>query len=376
MRQKIIAQRTRGAVMAQWITVVGTVLAPVPSFAGWGATQETIAENRTWLYTPDSPIAGNDKILNGKRALVIMMHGCSQSATQLKEFGNWGPTAEEYGLVVAIPDVDQGVIAGCWNYDEALDASGHAQDILRLVENLKSRPQLEIDSQQVYLTGLSSGAALALQLACKAPRVFAGVGAVAGPSVGSDQQQATSSTPPNNVTKATAKCTQLAAPQADFLTTQIASVAYGDLDKSGGGTSPIPPPLQGGTPLVDVQWTKDNAQVFINLFRSSALSEARTVQGGKGEERVSTLDGRAVVSLAKLTGVGHAWPAGSGDTSLAGGNWIHKVGFNYPAYVTEWFFANNRRLRASAIGAKEQMLESLQRIEQELQSLRRLIEAL
>jgi poly(3-hydroxybutyrate) depolymerase len=218
-------------------------------WAGWGLTQETIADNRTWLYTPNSPVEGNSKILNGKRALVVTLHGCAQHATELKGFGNWEPTAEEYGVVVAIPDVDKGVIFGCWDYDEARNRSGHIQDILNLVENLKARQELQIDPQQVYITGLSSGAAFALELVCQAPHVFAGVGAVAGPSVGSDQQRATGSTPSNNVSQATSKCTQLAGSKADFLNTQIASVAYGDLDKKGGGKLPIPPPLQGATPL-------------------------------------------------------------------------------------------------------------------------------
>ena len=339
-----ITNRMNRYMFVRLIVMLGTFLASNAALAGWSANQETIGENKTWLYTPDAPIEGNSKILNGKRALVVTLHGCSQSATELKQFGNWESTAEEYGLIVAIPDVDKGVIAGCWEYDEALDRSGHAQDILKLVQNLKARSQLKIDPQQVYITGLSSGAALALQLVCKAPDVFAGVGSVAGPSVGSDQQGATGSTPPNNISQAISKCNQLAGPQADSLKTQIASLAYGDLDKNGGGTLPIPPPLQGGTSLVDVKWTKDNAQIFIKLFGSSPLGDARSVQGGKGEEYVSTLNDREVVSLVKMFGVGHAWPAGSGDTSLGGGNWLHKVGFNYPAYVTEWFFATNRRV--------------------------------
>jgi poly(hydroxyalkanoate) depolymerase family esterase len=325
--------------------MVCTLLAPNAALAAWSAGQEIIGENKTWLYIPETAIEDNDKIVNHKRALVVTLHGCAQSATELKEFGNWESTAEKYGLVVAIPDVDQGVIFGCWDYDQAGDTSGHAEDILKIVENLKARPQLNIDPQQVYITGLSSGAALALQLACEAPEVFAGVGAVAGPSVGSDQQQATSPTPPNNSSQAITMCNQLAGQQTDAFKTQIASLAYGDLDKNGGGTPPIPPPLQGGRELVDVQWTKDNAQVFLQLFEASSLGDAHSVQNGKGEARVAASDeSKVVVSLVKLFGVGHAWPAGSEDPSFGGGSWIHKGGFNYPAYVTEWFFANNRRV--------------------------------
>lgn len=345
MANRIFARRTKNmCVFAPLIVLLGTFLAPNAALAAWSASQESIGRNETWLYIPDSTIEDNNRILNGKRALVITLHGCAQSARELKEFGNWEATAEEFGLVVAIPDVHNGVILGCWDYDEALDKSGHAQDILKMVENLKARPQLNIDPQQVYITGLSSGAALALQLSCAAPDVFAGIGAVAGPSVGSDQQLATSNTPANNVSQAVSTCEDLAGQQKDSLKTQIASIAYGDLDKNGGGTPPSPYLTQGRTPVVDVQWTRDNAQVFIRLFDSSSLGDAHNIQDGKGEARLAALDERKVVSLVKMFGVGHAWPAGSGDDTYGGGSWIHKAGFNYPAHVTEWFFANNRRV--------------------------------
>lgn len=327
---------------------MGAFAVAMPAFADWGSNRETVAENQTWIFRPDSPIDGNPRILNGKRALIVTLHGCAQSATDLKQFGNWEPTARSYGLVVAIPDVNQGVIQGCWDYDEALDKSQHIKQILKLVEELKKpERRLDIDPQQVYIVGLSSGGAAALQAACTAPDVFAGVGAIAGPSVGSDQQRATDATPTDNIPRAAAKCAELAGTKRDALKTQIAALAFGDRDKNGDGPLPQPFPLQGGTPVIDVQWTKDNADIAAQLSNSPPLdSRAHSIQGGKAEERISVSGGKPAIALVKMFGIGHAWAAGSGDTSLGGGNWIHKIGFNYPAYATEWFFANNRRLAA------------------------------
>jgi poly(3-hydroxybutyrate) depolymerase len=119
-----------------------------------------------------------------------------------------------------------------------------------------------------------------------------------------------------------------------------------------------------------VQWTKDNAQIFTNLFHSPHLGDTtHTIQEGKGQEQVSTLGGKEVVSLVKMFGVGHAWPAGSDDTSFGGGNFIHKVGLNYPAYVTQWFFENNRRLSArpgvSKVSIDIQLRDTRNRIERQ-----------
>lgn len=335
-----------GNIKGTQIAVLLTILTSNTVFAAWN--REVIVETPTWVFTPGSDITGNTKIRNNKRALMVVLHGCAQNATQLKEFGNWTDTANEYGLVVAIPDATPPFLsAKCFNYNEGLDASGHGRDILNLVETLKRRTALNIDTNQVYVTGLSGGAALALQLACDEPTVFSGIGAVAGPSVGSKQpDESTKNTPTTNLARAVSKCKTLGDTQLGaFRTSMIASIAYGDLDKDGGGRFPIPPPQQGVISLVDVDWSKDNAQVFINLFGSSGLSQGRPVQGGKGEESVSSLNGKDVVSLIKMVGVGHAWPAGQGNDSISqGGLWIHKVGFNYPAYVTKWFFANNRRI--------------------------------
>src|SRR3954469_24225846 len=322
---------------------VSVLLAPQAALAGWGTSQESIAGHDTWVFSPEAA-DGRGKLLDGKRALVINLHGCAQTATDLKQFGNWDPTAKAYGLFVAIPDVGAAnAYKGCWDYRDAADFHHSIQDIIDLAAALKGRAP-DIDPNQVYVTGLSSGAAIALQIACKAPDVFAGVGAVEGPSVGSNQDNSFSNPPGDNIDHALAKCRELAGPKAGAFSNQIASLAYGDLDKNGGGKGPVPPILQGATGLVPVEWTKENAQVAAKLFQLCSFGSAHRVADGKAEETLCTAPGgKPRVSLLKMFNVGHAWPAGSGDTSFGGGNWINKVGFNYPAYVTEWFFANNLR---------------------------------
>src|SRR4051812_48356484 len=323
---------------------VSVLLAPQAALAGWGTSQESIAGHDTWVFSPEAA-DGRGKLLDGKRALVINLHGCAQTATDLKQFGNSDPTAKAYGLFVAIPDVGaaNAYSLGCWDYRDAADLHHNIRDIIDLAAALKGRFP-EIDPNQVYVTGLSSGAAMALQIACKAPDLFAGIGAVEGPSVGSNQDHGFNNPPSNNVDHALAKCKDLAGVKSGAFSNQIASVAYGDLDKNGGGKSPAPPIRQGVTAVVPVEWTKDNVQVAAKLFQPCSFSSAHRVADGKAEETLCAApDGKQRVSLLKMFNVGHAWPAGSGDPSSGGGNWINKVGINYPAYVTEWLFANNLR---------------------------------
>ncbi|MEC8762056.1 MAG: PHB depolymerase family esterase, partial [Actinomycetota bacterium] len=66
-------------------------------------TTETIAGMSVRLYTPTTAAA-----LPAGRALMISLHGCVQKASDLQSAGNWAQTADEYGMVVALPDAPNG----------------------------------------------------------------------------------------------------------------------------------------------------------------------------------------------------------------------------------------------------------------------------
>ena len=53
------------------------------------------------------------------------------------------------------------------------------------------------------------------------------------------------------------------------------------------------------------------------------------------------------VSLVSVAGLGHAWAAGGGS----GDTYIDNAHLNYPAYLTEFLFKNNRRVQKLAVPA-------------------------
>src|SRR3954454_23815040 len=69
------------------------------ALADWNATPETIEQHPTWIYTPSTAMS------DGKHPLLIALHGCAQTHTEIKDFGNLVPTAERNGIVVAVPFV-------------------------------------------------------------------------------------------------------------------------------------------------------------------------------------------------------------------------------------------------------------------------------
>ena len=316
--------------------------------AAWNAAPETIENHPTWIYTPDGTAA------NGKRALLLVLHGCGQTNTELKDFGNLAAAADEKGMVVAIPGVgDNPFGPGCWNYDLGLDAGHHVAEITRLAKTLIQRSPLRIDANAVYVVGVSSGASLSLLLGCAAPDVFAGIGAMEGPSVGTPQAAAVIDgglIPQTTVSVAIEKCKALAGGKSGFLHTQVANIAYGDMDRNGAkaryyyqrGATDHP----GQYLFVSTKWSEDNVRALQQIYGTGKLGPETSIQGGGGTERTASAGGHPRIALLVVHDVGHAWPAGTGEPNSvsSGGLWTAQKSLNYPRYIADWFTRNNRRL--------------------------------
>lgn len=322
-----------------------------PAGAAWSGSADSIRKHPTWIYTPATSMS------NGKHGLMIVLHGCAQTHTQLKDFGNLDRTAEENAIVLALPSVGAKSFgpSQCWDYNGARDDKRHIAELADLARDLAGRAALNIDPRHVYIAGLSSGAAMALDVACKAPDVIAGVGAVAGPSVGSNQNMALvedRAIPAGNVTDAVRACTALAGARAGLLERQIASIGFGDMDLNGANErfrlSALPTDAErnkhaGQIALVSVKWSLDNAAALRQLYAAEPFGPEQAVLGGLGTQRVARKDGKARIALLSIANVGHAWPAGSGQPNVPpeGGLWIAQSGLNYLNYVAGWLISNN-----------------------------------
>lgn len=335
-----------------FLALAAALLLSRTALAGWATSQEVIQKHPTWIYTPGSTLKNSQS-----HGLLVVLHGCAQTNSDLKEFGNLEKAAEDNGLVLAVPFVGEKYFGNeqqkCWDYNGADDYSGHIKEITALARELKSRSELKIDSKQVYVVGLSSGASLSLLLGCSAPDLFSGIGALAGPSVGSNQYFAMnegSMIPADNVSEAIETCKALSGGKAGYLEKQIANIAYGDMDKNGpkdqfpyfGGSTGHP----GQYSVVSTKWSKDNVQALQEIYGTGELGPPTDVQGGKGDEQSARArtDGATRLSLLVVHDVGHAWAAGTGKPNSvnSGGLWIAQQGLAYPSYVAQWLVANNR----------------------------------
>jgi poly(hydroxyalkanoate) depolymerase family esterase len=132
-----------------------------------------------WLYLPDSAAAG------AALPLVVMLHGCDQSATLFAQGTRMNQRAEKMGYAVVYPQ--QSVSAHphrCWKwYDRATQqGGGDVQLIVGIVG--KVMEQYLIDRTRVYICGISAGAGMANIVALNHPELFAAVGLHSGPLFG------------------------------------------------------------------------------------------------------------------------------------------------------------------------------------------------
>ncbi len=332
------------------------------AFADWSATESTIAGMKTWVYTPD-------QAADTPRPLMLVLHGCTQDNDELKQFGNLEQAAEAHNAVIAVPyrpDAWSEFTSGeCWAYDDGNSAQTlrHSDSVKNLAETLTNRAELNIDPDSVYLSGISSGGGLTLVTACRHPEVFAGIGALAAPSLGSSQNDSLN-TPIFNSTKSKmiSMCDQLSSGKSSALNDQIANIVWGKMDKDGEnakyafqayGTNPA-----GETALVSVEWNKIDYAALKDIYNISSEDAVKVVYdygtaGADEGNAYSVIDGvpKLRVTYRALEDVGHAWPAGAAPrlTQGAGGTWVDQNDMNYPLYILDWLEANNlRKIRNQA----------------------------
>ncbi len=327
-------------------------LCSISAFADW--SRSSIAGMDTWVYDP----AGTTE----SRSMMLVLHGCAQTHTELKDHGNLEAAAEMHNAVIAVPyrlsawTGNSG--QNCWSYHGGGanndQTTQHSDALINLANELKNDGSLNINEDRVYVTGLSSGGAMSLILGCKAPDVFAGVDGVAGPTVGSSQYMALQSPMiGTTVTAGISKCNSLAGNKSSSFDSQITHVTWGDMDKDGDHPGPAYS-LIGANPagkiaLVSANYSKANYQVMQDVYGSSQFSGPLLINsyGGSGADQFNSVDsttGQTKVSYLAIDNVGHAWPAGHPARSAdQGGIWMAQHDMDYPLYILDWFEANNIR---------------------------------
>ena len=125
--------------------------------------------------------------LTDKPALVVVLHGCTQTAEGYDLGSGWSVLANEKGFTVLFPE-QQGANNPnlCFNWfspaDNARDR-GEALSIRQMIAAMIDA--YDIDESRIFVTGLSAGGAMTSILLATYPELFAGGAIIAGLPYGS-----------------------------------------------------------------------------------------------------------------------------------------------------------------------------------------------
>jgi poly(3-hydroxybutyrate) depolymerase len=287
----------------------------------WSTEEFLVGLERVHIYKPVS-----DPVLNGKRALMISLHGCAMSSDDMRDHAGWEQAADKFGMVVATPDVPEGGYfnTDCWNYygQNHSRSNKYNDEIIALAHELVARDTLNIDPDQVYITGFSSGGSQANVIACLAPDIFAGVGSVSGPGLGTSHTEFNLLPISYSVENAADLCLHLAGEATGFFETQIYSTLHGLSDD-----------------VVAPEYNDTGSDLMARVYRSKNKSEPSSLS--KDATLILTADSTGPrVSKITVAELGHDWPSSAGSNL----DYFVNTKIDYPKYVTQWFFENNRRV--------------------------------
>lgn len=127
-----------------------------------------------WFQCPENP--------ESPPALVVILHGCTQTAAAYDYGSGWSQLADEYGFAVLFPEQSRQNNANlCFNWFQSNDVTRGSGEVLSIREMVARMIEVHgVDPRRVFVTGLSAGGAMANALLASYPEVFAGGAIIAG----------------------------------------------------------------------------------------------------------------------------------------------------------------------------------------------------
>ena len=120
--------------------------------------------------------------LGQRPALVVVLHGCTQSAAGYDLGAGWSTLADRYGFALLLPEQQRSNNPnGCFNWflpEHNRRGEGEALSIRQMIERVII--EHGIDRSRVFITGLSAGGAMTSTMLACYPEVFAAGAIIAG----------------------------------------------------------------------------------------------------------------------------------------------------------------------------------------------------
>lgn len=159
--------------------IAGLIMSLFSSVSAASGVLEEVAEFgsnpgqlRFFQYRPDS--------LRTPAPLVVALHGCQQTAVDYAKQAGWVEQADRWGFMLLLPEQRlTNNLQRCFNWFQLTNRDqGESGSIQQMI--VRTQQHVAIDSQRIYVAGLSAGGAMAAVLLVNYPDLFAGGAIIAG----------------------------------------------------------------------------------------------------------------------------------------------------------------------------------------------------
>ena len=233
-----------------------------------------------------------------RRPVIVMLHGCTQSADDFAAGTRMNALAEAQGFLVAYPEQPPSANAQkCWNWFSAGDQQREGGEPA-LIAGIARAVLAEFggDDTRVYVAGLSAGGAAAAIMAATYPDLFAAVGVHSGLACGAARDMPSAFAAMNGGGAVQPRGDGPAVPTIVF---------HGDGDRT-------VHPVNGERVIAQAtpSQTTPAPALGTTVTQGTAPGGTRYTRTVRTEE-----SGRSVLEHWLLHGTGHAWSGGSPDGS-------------------------------------------------------------
>lgn len=272
-----------------------------------------------YVYTPANYQVGTAV------PLIVMLHGCTQTPTDFAAGTQMNALADQDQFIVVYPQQTSTYNSlSCWNWFQPADqarGSGEPAIIAGIVQTVEqTTSQWTIDTNRVYVAGMSAGAAMAVIMAATYPDIFAAMGSESG----LEYKAATSQT-----------AATTAQSQGGPDPTQQGQAAYNAMGSAArvvptivfqGQSDYIVYPINGDQ--IVQQWMETDHLASSGTYNASFSSPTTTTNGqvpGSGGHSYTVQtwndnNGTEIEEYWKINGMGHAWSGGSSSGSYTDPN--------------------------------------------------------
>jgi feruloyl esterase len=328
----------------QSVRTLGNTIATLARYRRqWAATLQTVAGPRTHRGQASVPrhlkevtgFGSNPGALrmfthlpaNLKSAppLVVVLHGCTQTAASYDHGAGWSTLADRYGFALLLPEqTAKNNPKTCFNWflagDTARD-SGEALSIRQMIERMIK--DHHVDRTRVFITGLSAGGGMTSAMLAAYPEVFAAGAIIAGLPYGTadNVQQAFESMFQGRTRTPQEWGDEVRRASTHRGAWPRVSVWHGDLDVT---VKPI------NAESIVQQWS--------NVHAIASAPDVEMVDGYR--RQVWRRDGVDLIESYAITGMAHGTPlaTGAGDDKYGeAGPFLLEVGISSSYHIAKFF---------------------------------------